>query len=343
MKLIYDCILILSFSMINWLAEAQSNYEPIHSPSGHDYIIKGELELKLTNSIDFKNGTKEEGIYTIKSPVFLAFNLNDLKFFKALPNEFVGYVEDQYIPSSGWFVTGSLMDIGSNYGETENWMWVDEHVKWWEDGTLTEIKARGEIDSEIKVVFSIPDYPEKYKAGLDKLQFRIAMKISGSDTQRNVTVEYDSRKQQKSHPALMDEASLKELEKADPSAVAGIKEGLKLMQESSGSHPSGLYVNVGCGLFYGADLTVAEMANNLVEVDTLNKEKLAFEHQFEQKYFKDLPRINVMKLVNFLLKPSGNYETPIVGSISSDSEYGSEKTTYNGTLKFFGNQVKKDN
>ena len=167
------------------------------------------------------------------------------------------------------------------------------------------------------------------------------MKISGNaDTQRNVTVEYDSRKQQESgRTVLMDEASLKELEKADPSAVEGLKEGLKLMQEGTGSHPSDLFVNVGCGLFYGLDLVNAEMSANLIGVEKLKKE--VFEGQFEQKYFKDLPHINVMNLVNFLLKPGGNYEAPIVGSFSSDSGNGSEKVTYNGTLKLFGNQMKK--
>ncbi len=334
---------LLLFSAFCYL-KAQNGYEPIHGSTGYDYIIRGELELKLTNSIDFKNGNKEEGTYTIKSPVFLAFNLNDLKFFKAQPKEFVGYVEDQYIPSAGWFATGSLMDIGSVYGEAENRMWVDEHIKWWEDGKLTEIKAHGEIEPDIKVVFSIPDYSEKYRAGLNNLQFRIAMKISGNaDIQQNVTVEYDSRKQQGSGTALIDEESLKELEKADSSTVAHIKEGLKLIEESSGTHPSGLFVKVGCGIFYGADLVNAEMTNNLVEVDAFNKEKLAFEAQFEQKYFKDLPHINVMKLVNFLLKPIGNYETPIVGTFSSNSEYGSEKVTYNGTLRLFGNQITKSN
>ena len=177
--LFLNCLFVFSFLTCFQFANAQSNYEPIHSPSGCDYIVKGELEIKITNAIDFKNENKnkEEGTYTIKSPVFLAFNLNDLKFFKAQPKEFVGYVEDQYIPSVGWFATGSLMDIGSGYGEAENWMWVDEHVKWWEDGKLTEIKAHGEINSDIKVGFSIPDYSEKYKAGLGNLQFRIAMKI----------------------------------------------------------------------------------------------------------------------------------------------------------------------
>lgn len=332
----------LVFLSAFYYSNAQNGYEPIHGPTGYDYVIKGELALKITNAIDFKNENKnkEEGTYTIKSPVFLAFNLNDLKFFKAQPKEFVGYVEDQYIPSVGWFATGSLMDIGSGYGEAENWMWVDEHVKWWEDGKLTEIKAHGEINSDIKVGFSIPDYSEKYKAGLGNLQFRIAMKISGNaDTQRNVTVEYDSRKQQESGTVLMDEASLKELEKADPSAVAKIREGLKLMQEGSGSHPSNLFVNVSCGAFYGADLVNAEMSAGLIGVE--NSKKEVFEAQFEQKYFKDLPRINAMKLINFLLKPAGNYETPIVGSFSSNSGNGSEKVTYNGTLKLFGNQMKK--
>lgn len=332
---------LLLFSTFCYL-KAQSGYKPIHSPTGYDYIIKGELELKIINAIDFKNENKnkEEGTYTIKSPVFLAFNLNDLKFFKAQPKEFIGYVEDEYIPSVGWFATGSLMDIGSMYGEAENRMWIEEHVKWWEDGKLTEIKAHGEIEPDIKVVFSIPGYSEKYKAGLGNLQFRIALKISGNaDTQRNVTVEYDSRKQQENGTALMDEASLKELEKADLSVVADLKEGLKLMQEDIGSHPSDLFVDISCGLFYGADLVNAEMSAGLIGVE--NSKKEVFEAQFEQKYFNDLPRINVMQLVNFLLKPVGNYKVPIIGSFLSDSEFGYEKATYNGTLKLFCNQTNK--
>ena len=290
-------ILILSsFFLLGvfYFSKAQQTYKPIHGASGYDYCIKGTLELAFTHFVDLKNGTKSEETYQIKSPVTLAFNLNDLKFFKAQPKEFIGYIENQYDAFSG-YSSGSLIDIQQGgYEEKESRMWISEHVKWWEDGKLTELKAHGEIDPVLKIHFSIPDYPQKYKAGLGQLEFRIAINISSNtDNQQNIVVEYDSRKQQIGSMTLMDEASLGELEQANPSTAAEIKEGLKLIQESSALHPSGLYVNVSCGAFYGSDLGNAEMsAALLVAKDTADiQRKKIFERQFEQMYFKDMTRL----------------------------------------------------
>lgn len=324
--------------------QAQDNFEPLHGVTGYDYNIKGELELTFTHSIDFKNGTKSEETYRIKSPVLLSFNLNDLKFFKAKPKEFTGYVENQYDAYSG-YSGGGLVDIlDGGYREEENWMQVEEHAKWWENGELTKINAHGEIYPVLKVCFSIPDYSVKYKAGLDQLQFRVT--ISGTSDPhfhpvRNVTVDDNG---QNSNPGelktgLIDEEALKKLELADPAAAAEMVKAAGLLQSSGNKN---LSVNVNCGTFYGRDLVIAEMANNLTGVDRFNKEKKAFERQFEQAYFKNMPHISVMKLVNFLIKPVGNYVTPISGSFSSDSESGSEKATYNGTLRLYGGQITKN-
>lgn len=326
-------------------AQAQDSFEPIHGVTGYDYNIKGELELTFTHSIDFKNGTKSEETYRIKSPVLLSFNLNDLKFFKAQPKEFIGYVENQYDAYSGYSGSG-LVDIPEGgYREEENWMQVEEHAKWWENGGLTEINAHGEIFPVLKVCFSIPDYPGKYKAGLDQLQFRVA--ISGTSDPhfhpvRNVTLDDNGKKSNSGmiKTGGIDEETLKKLELADPAAAAEMVKAADLLQSSGNKN---LSVNVNCGTFYGGDLVIAEMANNMTGVDNLNKEKKAFERQFEQAYFKNMPHINVMKLVNFLIKPLGNYVTPISGSFYSDSESGSEKATYNGSLRLYGGQITKNN
>lgn len=320
---------------------AQNNYEPLHGVSGHDYNIKGELDLTFTHSIDFKNGNKQEATYHIKSPVVLSFNLNDLKFLKAQPSGFIGYVENPVIATCGYPCGGGLIDIPQGgYQEEENWMWVDEHAKWWEDGKLTEIKARGEIFPVLQGYFSIPDYPEKYKTGLDQLQFRMII-AGASDSKfhptRNVVVDYfDSpTKRNAAESSPVDAETMKELELTDPALAADMKEVVGLLQ---GFTPD-LSVNVGCGSFYGLDLANAFMSNNLLEADKTKQE--AFEFPFEQAYFKDLPRINAMKLINYLIKPAGNYETPINGSFSSDSEYGTEKAAYTGTLKLFGDAIHK--
>jgi len=340
MKLFFSGLLVFIFSVRTQFTEAQSNYEPLHGVTGYDYSIKGELEFTFTSSTNDKNGNKHEGTYHIKSPVLLSFNVNDLKFFKADPKEFIGYVENQYDAYSG-YSAGGLIDIPQGgYREEENWMWVDEHLKWWENGELTEVKAHGEIYPVLAGYFSIPDYPAKYKTGLDQLQFRIA--IDGSSDPdfhptRNVVVEHVSNKfnQNGAGSNLIDAEAMKELERADPAAAAEIKKAAGLLQNSAPD----LSVNINCGSFYGQDLVNALMSNNLVEADKAKKG--AFECRFEQEYFKDLPRIDAMKLINYLIKPVGNYEIPIVGSFFSDSEYGLERASYNGTLRFYGNRVQK--
>lgn len=75
------------------------------------------------------------------------------------------------------------------------------------------------------------------------------------------------------------------------------------------------------------------MSAGLIGVE--NSKKEVFEAQFEQKYFKDLPRINAMKLINFLLKPTDTYETPIVGSFSSNSEKRFGKSDLQRHIKAF--------
>jgi len=287
-------------------AKAQSDYEPQHGVSGYDFAIKGELELSFSNAVTFRDmNSKVEGTYRIKSPIMLAFNLNDLKFFKARPSEFIGYVENQYSPRNGF--AGGLVDIQQGgYHEEENWMKADVSFKSSDNEEVSEVKGRGELYPVLQVFFSMPFFEEKLKSGIKSLQFRLM--ISGiSDSQfqpsRNVTG------WAKSGPITL-------------------TEGFDLP------------VSVGCGAFYGTDLTNALITNSLLEDQT--KKRVAFERQFEQEYFKDLPKIDVMQLINFLIKPQGNFEVPISGSFSSDGKTGSERATYNGTLRFYGNKVKKE-
>lgn len=342
MKLTFLWLLVFIISVHAQFTEAQSKYEPLHGVTGYDYSIKGELELRCTHFIVYKDGNKQEGIYHIKSPVLLPFNRNDLEFFKVQPREFIGYVENQFIASCGEPCGGGLISIPEGgYQEEENWMWINEHVKWWDNGELTEFRGQGEIYPVLKVFFSIPDYPERYQAGLDQLRFRILI-VGTSDSKyyptRNVVVEYfDNKFKRSAGENQIDAETMKKMKLADPALAAEMKEISGLLQDA----PPDLSVIINCGSFYGSDLTNALMSGNLIEADKTRKE--AFECRFEQEYFKNLPHIDAMKLINYLIKPVGNYEIPVQGSFSADSEYGSERTTYEGTLRFRGNQVRKHN
>lgn len=320
-------------------APGQNSYEPLHGVTGYDYTIRGELELSFTTCVNDKKGIKYEWTYQIKSPVLLSFNLNDLKFFKADPKEFIGYVENQYDAFSGYSGGGLIHIPQGGYREEENWMKVNEHLKWWENGELTEIKAQGELYPVLAVYFSIPDYSTKYNANFDQLQFRIT--IAGCSDQhfypsRNIVVEQADSKLNQKLSNLIDKESMDQLELADPAAAAEMKKALVLLQDSALE----LSANISCGTFYGQDLVDALTINQLTDADSAKKSE--FERRFETTYFKDLPHINALKLINYLIKPVGNYETPLVGSFSSNSQYGSEQATYQGTLRLWGNQVRKD-
>jgi len=338
MKLTLLWLLIFLFSIRTQFAEAQNSYEPIHGDTGYDYSVKGELELECTHFLDQNDGNKLEGTYHIKSPVLLSFNRNDLKFLKARPKEFIGYVENPFIAYCGEPCSGGLIDIQQGgYQENENWMWINEHVKWWEGSELTELKAQGEIYPVLKVFFSIPDYSEHCQIGLERLQFRLL--IAGTSDPnyhptRKVVAERIGSKPGQAE-SLIDEETMKKLELVDPAVAAEMKQASARLE---GAAPE-LSVTIGCGSFYGQDLGNAFIANNLVEADDAKKQ--AFESRFEQTYFKDLPRIDALKLIDYLIKPVGDYETPIVGSFSSASESGSEKASYNGTLRFYGNNIQQ--
>lgn len=326
-------------------AEAQNNYEPLHGV-GDDYNIKGELELKFTNSIDYKNGNKQEGIYHIKTPVLLSFNLNDLKYFKAQPKEFIGYVENPVIASCGYPCGGGLMDIpqGGIRAE-ENWMQADVHFVSMEDGISAEINSTGEIYPFIEVFFSIPDFSKDIESGLNELQFRLLVKgISDSQFHPVRNVKTKPNNSTPLNTSDLESAqkefdkTYNELLKVDKTIAEEFRNGSQLMTESTGNNTL-LPITITCGSFFGSDMTDGLMKRNLLEADSAKKAE--FVDQFEKEYFKDLPRINAMKLINFLIKPVGNYETPITGSFSSDSESGSEKASYNGTLRLYGNKVQK--
>jgi len=332
-------LIILFINAFCWL-NAQTDYEPIHGLSASNYNIKGELELVFTHFVDYKDGNKTEEKYQIKSPVILSFNFNDLRFFKAQPKEFIGYVENQYDAFSG-FSNGCLFDIpAGGYQEGANWMQVNEHLKYWADGEFTEIKASGEIYPILKINFSIPGYGEKLKDGFDRLKFRITVSGISShfDPVQNVVVELNNKTMNNSETDLIDKETMKNIELADPAAAAELKKATDMLQPASSDI---LFVNVSCGTFYGTDLAAAETANNLTNAGKSQKE--IFEQQFESQYFKDMPHIDVSKLVNFLLKPERNYETQIDGSFSSDSDNGSEKAVFKGTLRLFSGQIVKVN
>jgi len=229
----------------------------------------------------------------------------------------VGYVENPVIASCGYPCGGGLVDIPQGgIRQEESWMQADVHFVSEEGGVISEINATGEIYPLMELFFSIPDYSKDLKAK-KPLQFRLFIK-GISDSQ------YHPVRNVKSKPNTL--ASSDQIDKK--SALEEFDKTLLLP------------ISVTCGSFFGPDLITAVDKMNFSEADA--EKKIAFEEQFEREYFEKLPTIDAMKLINFLTKPSGNYESPFTGSFSSESEWGQETASFQGVLRFRADRIRKD-
>lgn len=276
---------------------AQADYQPLHSLSEYNYVMLGELELEFSNVVDFKSsGLKIDGTYQIKTPIMLAFNLNNLKFFKAQPLPFLGSTYDETLIASTLYPYEYLEEAGE--------MKVDGHYHAWENGDHYEVKASAQLYHFLEIDFNHASFNKKLKTGDKNLQFRL--KISG--------------RVDESVPQL---------------GLTGYAKGGDMVLTEGFTLP----VSIGCGTFYGMDLVNALITNNLFGTDKNKQDR--FEEQYEQEYYKDLPTIDAIPLIKFLIKPQGNYEVPFIGSFTSDSENGSEKANYKGVLRLFANSIKQ--
>jgi hypothetical protein len=178
-------------------------------------------------------------------------------------------------------------------------MKVDGHYHAWENGDHYEVKASAELIHFLEIDFNHASFAEKIKAGNKDLQFRLSIRGRADESlpQQN---------------------------------IKGYAKGGDLLLTEGFKLP----VMIGCGTFYGIDYTNAIVEKNLVES---KKEQARFEQQFESDYYKYLPQIEAMPLINYLINPQGNFKVPFSGSFVSNSESGYEKASYKGTLKLLPN------
>lgn len=177
---------------------------------------------------------------------------------------------------------------------------ISEYVSMTEEGIKSEINLKGSQQSTVGVVFSLYDAERKIKAGNKGYEFRL-------------TFRHD------------------ECKSCDQKDVTGyiryqditITDDLRL---------DGRIIN---SVRFNEYLADALMGKNFAD----NKLKWTFEDRFADNYFKDMPRIDAAKLINFLLNPKGTIEFPISGFTKSPD--GTENMTYKGSLKVYGDQIYK--
>jgi len=299
MKKIAAFLVITCTVCVN-LLQAQK-FERLHGVTKYDYSVKAELELEYTSKMFFPDRNERlQQKYRLKAPFFIQYNLNDLKFFRAEPKEFIGY-EDNFLSSNYTF------SDSKNQNETSAGMMqvADLFQKSESPAETTEQKLNGEIGMSPDINFSLLGLSKQLKSG-NKPQFTLFISASpcpNCEQKVRGAAKYTS---------------------SDGNSLS-VNEGLTLD------------VNLhSLGLSYGTDLTKAFIEHNLVEAD--KKEKDRFEDGFKIEYYKSLPKIEAIPLIDFLIVPKGTYEIPLEGYINTSTDI-PETTHFKGKLKIYGDKL----
>lgn len=171
-----------------------------------------------------------------------------------------------------------------------------------EDDVKSEINLKGSQLSTVEIAFSLYNAEQNIKSGNKDYQFRLTFKHD-------------------------------ECKSCDQKDVMGyiryqdmtITDDLRL---------DGRIIN---SIRFNEYLNQAFMENNMAGKD--DKLKWAFKDRFTDNYFKDMPKIDAARLIDFLLNPKGTIEFPISGFTKSPD--GTENITYKGSLKIYGDMIYK--
>ena len=144
-------------------------------------------------------------------------------------------------------------------------MQVDAHFKSWEYDQLTEIKAKGKLSPILQIEFNHVTFTSALSKN-QELTFRINIfGVSDSFTQQTEVSGYGKM------------------------GDFTITEGFQIP------------LSIGCGTFFSFDLSEALILNQANLQD--NQSQNQFETEFNKNYFKDLPEIPAMPLIDFLINP----------------------------------------
>lgn len=177
---------------------------------------------------------------------------------------------------------------------------IAEHVNIAEGDVKSEINLRGSQMSTVEVAFSLYDAEQKIKSGNKDYEFRLAFKHD-------------------------------ECKSCDQKDVTGYIRYLDITI-SDDLRLDGRIIN---SVRFNDYLSEAFIGKNFAD----NKLKWAFEDRFTDNYYKDMPRIDAARLIDFLLNPKGIIEFSISGFTKSPD--GAENITYKGSLKIYGDMIYK--
>ncbi len=285
------------FTLLVSLLGFSQKYERIHGPTDQSYAVKAELELEYTSEVHDKTfETRVVSDFRMVSPFFLDFNLNDLLFFKAEPSEFIGY-EGNFMSANSHFIDSKgINEISA--GMTKFTKYFNKSTS---PGETSESNLTGQIRQSPVIDFSLVGL-SKYLKSRQKPELTLFISAEANENyEQNVSgsIKYSNTE----------------------GGAISITDNLKI----------GMTIAYN-GLSYGYKLTEAKSANNTQNMS--DKEYCLWLDDFDAAFYKTLPKIDALSLVEYLINPKGVYEVPFTGFLKSN-EY-EETFTFKGKLRVYG-------
>lgn len=288
---------ILAFTLLVSLSGISQKYERIHGTTDQSYAVKAELELEYTSEVHDKTfETRVVSDFRMVSPFFLDFNLNDLLFFKAEPSEFIGY-EGNFMSANSHFIDSKgINEISA--GMTKFTKYFNKSTS---PGETSESNLTGQIRQSPVIDFSLVGL-SKYLKSRQKPELTLFISAEANENyEQNVS-------------------GLIKYSNAEGGAIS-ITDNLKIGM-----------VMAYQGLAYPYKLTEAKSVNNTQNMS--DREYCIWLDNFDAVFYKTLPKIDALSLVEYLINPKGVYEVPFTGFLKSN-EY-EETFTFKGKLRVYG-------
>lgn len=290
-------LFILLITVLFAAAGFSQKYERIHSPTEHFYSVKAEMELEYTSDMFFD--VFENRIvfdYKMVSPFFLDFNLNDLLFFKAEPSEFLGY-EGGFMSANSYFIDSKgIREISA--GMTTFTKYFNKSTS---PAESAESNLTGQIRQSPEISFSLVGL-SKYLKSKQRPELTLFISSEACENfEQNVSGVIKSSDAQGGSFTITENLTI-------PMVIA----------YQGQSYPDKL-------------IEAQDLSNTK---DMSHKDYCIWLDNFQSDFYKTLPKIDALSLVEYLINPKGVYEIPFSGFLKS-TKY-KESFTFKGKIKVYG-------
>ncbi len=173
-------LLLIMACLFTGFAYSQTNYEPFLNLSQYERSVRGEAEIEIKIIAEAGNQT----IY-LKAPVFLDYNLNDIRMFSLAPLKYLELFKKS-VPDLTLLLHGYRTN-GNNNSLDAGLMYAKTHAVSFEEGNEAESEINGYCENNLEICFHIPDFEELVKSGKKDLKYQLEISCaSTSHTQKDV-------------------------------------------------------------------------------------------------------------------------------------------------------------